>query len=254
MDASTLFIKDLFPFFLILTRVSFALFLLPGFGEVYVTKRVRLFIAFGLSLFLVGPLSQKIGVPSEDLPTLFPFLFREALVGCFFGILSRIFLLSLELAGSIISYQSSLAMAMTFNPLMSSQGSIIGSLLSTIALVLFFELDIHHLVLKALQGTYTVFPVGGIFSFEDASNLVVQVVKESFKSAFFWAGPFLILNTIFFMGLGLLNRLMPQFAVFFIATPVQLFIGLTLLMTVLSIIMTSFFKDFEKVLHPFLGG
>ena len=254
LTTTTLLMRDFFPFLMVLTRVTFALFFLPGFGEIYINRRVRFLMAGMITLFLIGPLSSQFPVFPETFSGLLPYFIEEGLVGIFFGLLARVFFLALETAGSIIAFQSSLSMAMTFNPALAQQGTIVSSLLMTSGLVLFFVFDIHHLVLKGFMGTYVIFPVGKIVPSDDASHLFTQFVNESFRDAVFWSAPFLILNTILFLGLGLLNRLMPQLAVFFIATPVQLFIGLTLLMTVLDTILLSFFQAFEKNITPFLGG
>jgi flagellar biosynthetic protein FliR len=60
------------------------------------------------------------------------------------------------------------------------------------------------------------------------------------------ASPVIVTGVIFYVGLGLLSRLMPQMQVFFIGLPIQIFLGLSVLGLSLPIMMYTFLTYFEE--------
>ena len=69
------------------------------------------------------------------------------------------------------------------------------------------------------------------------------------------AAPFIIVGLLFSLGVGLVNRLMPQVQVFFIAMPMQIVLGFVVLMLTVSAGMMWFLGAFETELRTlFTGG
>ena len=59
---------------------------------------------------------------------------------------------------------------------------------------------------------------------------------------------------MFYIGAGVLNRLMPQAQVFFMLLPANLALGLMMLMLTIGLIMTTFLNEFEIFLLRFVSG
>ena len=117
--------------------------------------------------------------------------------------------------------------------------------------LLIFATNTHHLMLMALVDSYTMFAPGAPPMFEDISDAVARLVTSSFKLGIQVASPFIVVGTIFYLGLGLLARLMPQFQVFFIGLPLQILLGLTLLSVTLSAGILWFLDAFETSMLTF---
>lgn len=79
---------ELFAFLLIFCRMGSAIMLLPGFGEAYVSPRVRLLFALMLSLLLVPVIRSLPPLPTSVLG-LFNIMIAEILIGLFIGGLTR---------------------------------------------------------------------------------------------------------------------------------------------------------------------
>ena len=60
-----------------------------------------------------------------------------------------------------------------------------------------------------------------------------------------------MVGIVFYFGLGLLNKLMPQMQIFFIAMPVNISIGLALLVVLLGALMTFYMDHFQTALGLF---
>jgi flagellar biosynthetic protein FliR len=58
---------------------------------------------------------------------------------------------------------------------------------------------------------------------------------------------------IFFLGLGILARLMPQMQVFFVSQPVQILLGLVIFAGIMFAAMSVFLGSFEGAMAMFIA-
>ncbi|MHA1600558.1 MAG: flagellar biosynthetic protein FliR, partial [Alphaproteobacteria bacterium] len=87
----------------------------------------------------------------------------------------------------------------------------------------------------------------------DFADMVSRVVAKTFLLSFQIAAPFIAMGLIFFLGLGILGRLMPQMQVFFVAMPLQIAVGLAVLALVLPAVIRWFIGAFQESLLPFVA-
>ncbi len=243
---------EIFAVALVFCRIGAAVMLMPGIGENFISPQARLLFALALAV-LITPVVRA-GLPA--LPaTMGPFVglvVGEVIIGLFFGTIARIMILTLETAGFIIAFQSGLASAQVFNPGIAQQGSLPGALLSFLGLVLLFQTNLHHLFLAAAMDSYTLFQPGRPLPVQDMSDFIARLVTTSFRVAVQIAAPFLVIFTLFNVGLGILARLMPQLQIFFLALPAQLMLGLLLFAVTLHAGLTWFMQYYEGTLQAIL--
>src|SRR4051812_32924032 len=207
---------------LIFARIGSAAILLPGIGENYVSTRVRLLFAGAMTIVVAPVLAPGLpSLPSSPLSILL-LLGGEIGIGLFFGTVLRCTMIALEIAGTLISFQIGLATASIFNPLLSDQGSATGVLVTIVGLVLLFETDMHHLMLRALIDTYTLFTPGNLPPIGDFTEVISRTVTRSFALGMQLSAPFIVILTLMYVALGLMSRLMPQLQIFFVALPLQI--------------------------------
>jgi len=77
-------------------------------------------------------------------------------------------------------------------------------------------------------------------------------VADSFRLGLQLASPFIVSSLVFYIGIGILSRLMQTLPVFFVAMPLQIMGQMALLMLSLSTIMMVFLAHFEEALIIFL--
>ena len=107
----------------------------------------------------------------------------------------------------------------------------------------------HHLVIAALNDSYTLFEPGELPTTGDAAALITKTVAGAFRIGIQLSAPFIVFGLLFNIGLGILARLMPQMQVFFVGLPLSILIGLLFLLLLLGAMM-SFFLDYAGgVLH-----
>lgn len=244
---------NIFAFLLVFTRLGAAFMVVPGIGENFVAARVRLALALAVS-FLVMPFVAD-GLPPEpgspiELTML---LVTEILIGLVLGGVLRLMLSSLHVAGTIIAQQSGLAAAMFFDPGQGTQGAITSTFLTLMGITMIFVTDMHYLFLQGTFASYELFPVGLMPPLGDLSMLVTGFVQTSFTLGFQIAAPFLVFGLTFYIGVGLINRLMPQVQIFFVAMPLQIVLSFAILALTIGAGMMWFIGYYEEALMRFLG-
>ena len=143
-------------------------------------------------------------------------------------------------------------MRKNYDPTQGVQGALIGTFLSILAVTLIFVTDLHHLMIGALHQSYTLFPAGSVLPWDRFVELAVDIIAGSFVLGVQLAAPFLTVGLVFYLGIGILTKLMPQVQIFFVAMPANILLGFLILMLVLSTMMLWFSDYFEQVLSNFL--
>jgi len=101
--------------------------------------------------------------------------------------------------------------------------------------------------------SYSLFVPGEGVATGDMALMLARRVADSFALGFQLSIPFLVIAMVYYIGLGVLGRLMPQLPVFFFGLPVQLTVQLGALMIVFSSIMLVFLNHFQQGYAVFTG-
>ncbi len=247
-------VSQLFAILIVFTRMGGALTMLPGFGENYVSIRWRLILALAISLLMAPFLEQYLPPIPPDPARLLFLLTGELFIGVFVGLVARFLVAAMHVAGMVISYQSSLALATQFDATQAGQGSIIGNLLAISALMLIFALDLHHMLLRGVADSYTLMEPGVFPPMEDMFNYLASLTSHIFRVGVQFAAPSIVVGLLVYLSAGILGRLMPNMQVFFVMMPLQLLVGFFILMAVFHSIMTAFAQYFAETYSNFLQG
>jgi flagellar biosynthetic protein FliR len=244
---------NVFQFLLVFARIGAAFAMLPGYSAPYVSMQGRLVIALGVSLVVLAPLAGRLpetpGTPVE----LILLLAGEATVGVFIGSLARIFLSAVQVMGSMLSMVSSLANAFVQSPISEEQSGLLTAFFATVAVTLIFVTDAHGVMLRAVVDSYTLFAPGAAPEFADLSAAVGRAVADSFSLGIQLTTPFIITVFAYYVGLGLVTKLMPALPIFFIGMPLQIAGQIYLLMLVLPVVMMLFLGRFDAWMRPYLA-
>lgn len=236
---------------LVFLRVGAVVMLLPGVGEAVVPPRVRLAFALLLSM-CVAPIA---------LPTLPPMpvtvgdlagqVIKELFVGLMLGALMKVTLSALQVAGEVISMQTTLAFSQTANPLQAQPSSSVGSFLSLLAITMIFATNLHHLFIGAIARSYTLFAPAKHVLLQDATAVVISETAAAFALGIQLAAPVIVFSLVFNVASGLVGRVMPQFQIFFAATPLSLLFGLSLFVLTLGTSVLTWLDRYQDVLRVF---
>lgn len=239
-------LAELLPILFIFARVGVVLGTMPGIGEKYVPPRIRVLLSLFIAYLLADPLKGMFPSPPLSDAQISLILLQEVLAGAFIALIIRILLYALDIAGSIISFEIGFSSAQVFNPFMGTQTSTLSTFLGITGITLIFATNLHHLMIHNIVTSYQTFPLGeGLFTHEWGEG-VLFFVSHSFEQAVYFSIPYLIILTLFFVSLGLLNRFIPQIQIFFISLPLQITLGLFVLATTITGAFFFFLTYFEE--------
>ena len=89
------------------------------------------------------------------------------------------------------------------------------------------------------------FNPGNLPNVGDFASLAIKYISNSFRVGIQIAAPFIVFSLTFYVGLGVMARILPQIQVFFIAIPLQIFLALMVFGLVLAPAMIWFLDHFE---------
>jgi len=236
-------------FLLVFARIGTMLMLLPGLGEQNISARMRLTAALVLAAVLLPLHRSAYHIDPGALGPAIVMLVEEILIGAVLGLTARLTISALEVAGSAIAQQLGLGFVTAVDPTQGEQGAILGNFLTMLGITLIFATDMHHLVIAALNDSYTLFEPGEVPVAGDVAALVTHTVSGAFRIGIQLAAPFLVFGLLFNLGLGVLSRLMPQMQVFFVALPLSILLGLMFLVLILGSMMGLFLNYAGGVLQ-----
>lgn len=243
---------ELYKFILIFLRIGAAFMLMPGFMSSYVNTQLRLAVALTVTAIMLPVLGTQITPPPTDFATVMQIALFEITYGVFLGVFMQMLYFALVLVGNIAGQAIGFANAQIFDPTSQNQSTLIETFLAVTAVTVVFITDIHHLMISALYDSYNIFPFGSPLNVGDFSQSLSMTINKSFIIGFKISSPFIAFTIVFYIGIGLVSRLMPQLNIFFLSLPLQIYLGLSLLLITTPVIIMWFIRYYENGLIQFL--
>jgi flagellar biosynthetic protein FliR len=149
----------------------------------------------------------------------------EALTGLVIGFTAQFLFLAIQFAGEIIGFQMALGIAQVYDPVNGQSANPMGRLLSLVFMLVFVLTDGHHMVLRALEQSFIVVPLGGA-TLQASGPLLLDWTADFFTLSLRLAAPFMITIFIIDATLGVFARIVPQADLFSLSLPLKLSLGL----------------------------
>jgi flagellar biosynthetic protein FliR len=86
---------------------------------------------------------------------------------------------------------------------------------------------------------------------QDTVTLAIQTVSQSIALGVQLSAPVIVFSLVLNIATGLVGRVMPQFQIFFVATPLSVLLGLSLLALSVSMIGLIWIQRYESFLGVF---
>jgi flagellar biosynthetic protein FliR len=233
---------------LLFARLGTLFVLMPGIGEQTVPVRVRLVLALATLLVVYPTLSGELPQVPTSAIEVFGLILWEILIGLGIGLAVRFVLSVMQVAGTTIAFQMGLGFALNVDPSQGTQGVLLGNFLALLGMTLIFISDLHHLALAGIVSSYDIFAVGSAIPIGDFTEFALMSAAKAFEVAIQISAPFMVFGLIFYLGLGILSRLMPQLQIFMIAMPINILGGFILLAAMLTALMTLYIDHVREVL------
>ncbi|MCG6903270.1 MAG: flagellar biosynthetic protein FliR [Rhodobacter sp.] len=239
--------------FVVFLRVGAAMAVMPAFGERSIPERVRLALALAFTVIVAPAVADRITPALGSGSGLVLLLFGEVVAGLALGLALRLFVLALQIAGSVAAQSTSLSQI--FGTAALEPLPAIGHVMVISGLALAVMTGLHLRVAEALIGSYSAFPPGRIPTPGIIADWGLLRVAQAFSLAFTLAVPFVIASFIYNLALGVINKAMPQLMVAFVGAPAITAGGLVLMFLTLPILLSVWADGLHRFLaNPYGGG
>jgi flagellar biosynthetic protein FliR len=240
-------------YLLVFARVGSMVMLLPAIGEATVPTSVRLVLSLAISYALAPVVAQHYnGADPKNALQLGLLVVQEVMAGLLVGVMARVIMSALYIAGDFIATQTGLSYATTLDPTQGSSTPVAGTFMSLLGVVMIFGLNLHHLAIGAIQGSFQMIPPGAELPVGDMADLTVKLASGAFAMGFQLAAPFIVFSFAVNVAIGILARMMPQLQVFFVAMPINILAGFLILLLLLGSLMNIFLDYYTHQMAFFI--
>lgn len=212
-------------FLLVVARLSFVIFFMPGIGEQVVPVQLRLMALLAIAMSMAS--TGVVAVPSlESLTGYGGLLLSELTIGFCLGAILRVSVWMLSIAGTIISQSIGLSQLLGVALEREAQ-SLTASMLSMAGTAILLTADFHLNAIASLMRLYTDIPVGALSALD--WDLLIERSFSAVGFAVLLAWPFVAVNLLYNICLGFINKALPQLMVAFVGAPLMIGGGTILL-------------------------
>jgi len=246
---------EVVTFMLVFGRAAGLIVSAPFWGSRAVPLLVRVWVALLLAI-ATYPLAPTVGLRGGiTLLSIFMALAGEIFLGVMLGWIAQLLFAAMRLAGQEMEIKSGLGLIQLIDPHEGGQSGVFSTFLELTAGLVFFALNGHHLLIRALSSSYKVFPLAGEKFVTRVLEGFVGSTGEIFAIALRISAPVVIGLILSDIVLGILSRAIPQMNVFLVAQPLQFGFGILLLMLSLPAIVWFFVRQFPLMVGvPGLSG
>ena len=208
-------------------RVTGLLMIAPVLGSAAVPARIKIGLAFLLTLFL-APLvpSHSIALP---VPALVLVMLGEFAIGFVLGFTLQFLFQAAQLAGQVCGVQMGFALASIINPDSQADSAVLSTFYELIVLLLFIQLSVPHWLLRGLARSFDYLPPGQFSLTWPATSALAEFAGGMWVAGVQIAAPVLVATLFADVALGFLGKASPQLPVLFVGLSIKNLLGLALL-------------------------
>ena len=252
MDWQQSVLAEVYHFLFVFARLGGAFLFMPFYVSTYIPRKIRLIFALGLAVVLTPLLQDELPAPSNNALLLFKGILIEITVGVFLGVFPYFLMTAIDLIGVNVSMATSFSNATLLDPQTKVQSTVLTAFLNLCALLLIVVTGLHHVMIGAVVESYQVFPVNQALFTEDMLQMLTTTLGSAFKYGFQIGSPFIVMVVLMYSAMGVMSRLMPQLNIIFIVMPLQVYLGLALLMISFPMMMWWFLAFFQESMYQFI--
>ena len=233
--------------FLVFIRLSALLLMSPLFSVIRLPVHFRVFLLLFLSMIMVTALG--LSLPSGPLTTgaLIYYGIAELVSGAAlaFGVFCAF--AAFSFGGRVLDFQMGFGVASLIDPATNAQSPLMGTFLSVLAVMVFFLVDGHHMLLRGFVYSLQQVPPGTMPSLD--MNLIVKQFGMMFVFGMMAVAPVILTILLIDVVMGVAARTMPQVNMFIVMLPLKIFVGLVVLLMSLNYILPLMKKVFLSLFN-----
>lgn len=157
----------------------------------------------------------------------------EFVLGVAIGLVPRLIVAAVEIAGEQIAPMMGMGVAQIFDPMAQASQNVVTALLRNLALVLAVLVGLHRVVIGAVIGSFRVVPAGSIGAIRNLTEMVLVMTNDAVSTGVKLAIPLIAVLLVTQVALAFVSRAAPAMQVFSIGFAVTTAVGALLLIVTL---------------------
>lgn len=228
-------------------RIMAMMITAPVLGDGTIPIPVRALLAVVLS-FLMLPLTSKGAMPDALSLAGVLAMFEQAVIGAVIGLALQFAMAAISMLGFLASSQIGFSMATMNDPVNGQASDVISSLMALVAMLVFFAIDAHLVLVAVLGQSFLAWPVGG-----GLQPMLLEAVALNlswvFAAAILLALPLVFSTVVVQIGFGFLNRVAPSLNLFSLGFSLVTIFGLLMLIQLVRFIPEHYIAMTNQVLE-----
>lgn len=228
-------------------RIMAMMITAPVLGDGTIPIPVRALLAVVLS-FLMLPLTSKGAMPDAFSLAGVLAMFEQAVIGAVIGLALQFAMAAISMLGFLASGQIGFSMATMNDPVNGQASDVISSLMALVAMLVFFAIDAHLVLVAVLGQSFLAWPVGG-----GLQPMLLEAVALNlswvFAAAILLALPLVFSTVVVQIGFGFLNRVAPSLNLFSLGFSLVTIFGLLMLIQLVRFIPEHYIAMTNQVLE-----
>lgn len=213
---------DFVPIFLLALRLAAMLLMTPVLYAVPVPAQSRVLLIFGIAATLHTALPVAATSAPHDAGSVIIAAARELALGATMGLGVHVAFASFALAGRLLDIQAGFGMAQVLDPATHRQLPVLTSAFNQIGVLTFFLMNGHHALLRGLDVSLIVFPLGAEWDIANAAEAAFGQMSGLFTLGFSLVAPVVFCVFLVELAFGVLARNLPQMNIFLVALPAKI--------------------------------
>ncbi|HHY10860.1 MAG TPA: flagellar biosynthetic protein FliR, partial [Firmicutes bacterium] len=217
-------LTDFVRFALALVRLATFLAVIPVFNMRNIPIQAKIGLAALAALVVMPPLAGNLNLES---PGVLMFLaLQEVAAGLLLALVVILVFAIITFAGHYVDTPMGFGMASVFDPSLGGQIPVFSQFYFVFATLIFFGVDAHLWLFKALTKSFAILPLGQSLNLEPSFPVFMDLIQQVFVLGIKLALPIVATILLTDLGLGIVIRAVPQINVFVIGFPIKIAVGL----------------------------
>lgn len=240
----------LLAFFLVLTRISAFMILVPVFSLESIPVRFKAVFMMLISIFFayINPVRISANISVFEIVLL---LCGEATYGLALGLIAALVFSAVRLSAKIAEREMGFTFAEVLDPLTGEQDPAFGIFIEMLFIMIFLSANGHHAILTILSRSYETIPAGDIPAIKILTSAVIEAGSAMFTAGLRLSAPVLAAFILLLVILAVLARAAPEMNILFLSLPMKIGLGFAMSIIFLGFI-NGFLSEFAELMNKLL--
>ena len=208
-------------------RISGVMMFPPFFNSSEIPLQVKAGLTLALTALLF-PVAGVVALKSDVLGWV-RVVGSEMVIGLMLGLAMQMVFEAAQFAGQVVGVQTGFSLITLLDPQTNADTPVLSIFQQLIVLMIFFQLNVHHWLLRGLAASFHYLPPGAPLTHSLAGAALLHSAGSIFLIGMEIAAPVMVATVIADIALGFLGKASPQLPVVLVGLSIKNILGLTVL-------------------------